>query len=75
MFPKCEARPYRIELDMFYFRNPFPPFFARTLNSLGVQRVGKGALLSQESQSSSNIVRMDGCMSCESVMDSNDFSP
>ena len=59
MFPKCDALPKRIELDMFYFRNPFPPSFARTLNSVGVQRVGKGDLLSRESQSSSNIVRMD----------------
>ena len=51
--------PKRIEFDMFYFRNPFPPFFARTLNSLGVQRVGKGDLLRGELQSSLNIVRID----------------
>ena len=44
---------------MYYFRSPFPLFFARTFNSLGVQRVGKGDLLSQESLSSSNIVRID----------------
>ena len=55
------------------FRNPFPLFSARAFNSLEVHRVGKGELLSRESQSSSNIVRVD-VMSCESVMDWNDFS-
>ena len=73
MFAKCDALPKRNEFgrlcfrhcwkrpicDMLYFRNPFPSFFARTLNSLGVQRVGKGDLLSREAQSSSNMVRMD----------------
>ena len=38
----------------------FPAFFfAKTVNSSRDQRVGKGELLSQESQSSSNIVRVD----------------
>ena len=41
------------------FRNPFPLFFARTFNSLGVQRAGKVELLSRESQSSSNNVKVD----------------
>ena len=59
LLAKCDALPKRIEFPMFYFRNLFPPFFARAFNSLGVQRVGKDDLLSQESQARSNIIRMD----------------
>ena len=65
MFTKCDALPKRDLCDMLIcLRNPFPPnsrhlFFAKTFNSWRDQRVGRGELLSRESQSSSNNVRVD----------------
>ena len=59
MFAKCDALPQGDFFDMFCFRNPFLLcLLAKTLNSWRHQRVGKG-LLSCESQSSLNIVRVD----------------
>ena len=61
MFSKCDGLPKGNLWDMLVgFRNPFPLFFlATTFNSWKYQRVGKGEILRWESQSTSNIVRVE----------------
>ena len=60
MCSKCDTLRKGNLWDMLVgFRNPFPLFLAETFNSRRDQRVGKGEILSWESQSISNIVRVD----------------
>ena len=49
--------------------------FAKTFNSLGVQRAGQGELYIELGVTIQLEHHQDGCLSCESVMDSTYFSP